>query len=205
MQGFKHKKGFTIIETMISVSIFTLIVVFGINVLLNVNLVSNKSKDMREIMDNLSFVMEEMSRNLRTGYDYHCEPIWIGSNPPGDIDIPQDCPSGWYLGFKEARSGGDQWVYEFEDDDGDGNYNISKSEDGGVSFAQLNSPEVALTGSTSYFAVVGSSPPSSGVGIDQLQPFIIIRLSGVINYKNTETPFNLQTTVSQRLIDIPLP
>ena len=65
-------KGYTIIETMISVSLFLVIVMAGMGALLNSNLLHQKSRDMRSIMDNLSFIMEDLSKNLRTGYNYHC-------------------------------------------------------------------------------------------------------------------------------------
>ena len=64
--------GFTLIETMIAVSIFTIIVTIGMSSVLNASLIHNKSQDMRSIIDSLSFTMEDMSRNLRTGYNYHC-------------------------------------------------------------------------------------------------------------------------------------
>ena len=35
----------------------------GMDSLLNANLVHRKSEDMRSIMDSLSFIMEDMSRN----------------------------------------------------------------------------------------------------------------------------------------------
>ena len=43
--------------------------------LLNANLLYNKSKDMRSILDSLSFTMDDMSRNLRTGLNYYCIPL----------------------------------------------------------------------------------------------------------------------------------
>ena len=72
MKIVKNKKGYTIIETMISVSLFLIIVMSGMGALVNANVLHQKSQDMRSIMDNLTFVMEDMSRNIRTGYNYQC-------------------------------------------------------------------------------------------------------------------------------------
>src|ERR1035437_840256 len=72
--------GFTIIETMIAVSLFIIIVMMGMGALLNANALHQKSQNMRSILDNLSFVMEDMSRNLRVGYSYDC--ILAGVTPP---------------------------------------------------------------------------------------------------------------------------
>src|SRR3972149_4215789 len=66
------KGGYTIIETMIAISLFLVIIMAGMGELLNANLLHQKSQNMRSIIDNLSFIMEDMSRNLRTGSKYYC-------------------------------------------------------------------------------------------------------------------------------------
>jgi len=160
--------GFTIIETMIAVALFLVVVTVGIGSLLNTTLLQQKSQDMRSIMDNLSFIMEDMSRSIRTGYSYG--------------------GGGNQISF--TSSDGSQWVYKIESSQ------ISKSINSG-SFIQLNSSEISL-GSGSGFSLVGALPPPG----DVLQPFVTIRLVGKITYKGVITPFSLQTSISQRLIDI---
>ena len=70
--SLKFATGYTIIETMIAISVFLVVVIYGMGSLLSASLLHQKSEDMRSIMDNLSFIMEDMSRNLRTGNSYHC-------------------------------------------------------------------------------------------------------------------------------------
>lgn len=176
--------GFTIIETMISVALFVVIVMAGMGALLNANLLHQKSQDMRSIMDNLSFMMDDMSRNLRTGYNYHC----IDN---GDLlaTNPHTCVSGGGISFKSEL--GPQWVYAIYPDG-----TIQKSVDGGVIFTILTPPEVSIN-SISSFSVLGAEPPPN-----KQQPFVTIKLVGTITYKSIVTPFSLQTSASQRLIDI---
>ncbi|MFA6524291.1 MAG: prepilin-type N-terminal cleavage/methylation domain-containing protein [Candidatus Paceibacterota bacterium] len=182
----KTKKGFTIIETMIAVSLFLVIVMIGMGALLNANLVHRKSQDMRSIIDNLSFIMEEMSRNLRTGYNYHC----IDDGFVTKVDLNSCTSDGKGISFKS--SSGAQWVYAIFQD---GNISsIKKSVDGGATFTTLTSSEVMIDTSSSFY-VTGAE-----LG-DGKQPFVLIRLVGKITYKNIDTPFSLQTSVSQRLID----
>src|SRR3989338_2009574 len=64
--------GYTIIEMMVAISVFLVVVMSVMNALLNANVIHNKSEDMRSVLDNLSFIMEDMSRNLRTGSNYRC-------------------------------------------------------------------------------------------------------------------------------------
>lgn len=194
----KKNKGYTIIETMIAVSLFLVVVMAGMGALLNANVLHQKSRDMRSIIDNLSFIMEDMSRNLRTGYSYHC---LTGNDTLANSAIPVSCASGWGIAFESAdgssATNNDQWVYYIDDG------KIWKSTDNGATdFIQLTPAEVSID-SVSSFSVLGAE----GVATNQQQPFVTIRLVGRITYKpgtpnSVVTPFSLQTSVSQRLVDI---
>jgi len=193
-------KGYTIIETMIAVSLFIVIVLSGMGSLLNANLLYQKSGNMRSIMDTLSFIMEDMSRNIRTGYHYRCYFNVNGTIDPLAVNIPRSCPTGWGLAFEAANGNtvpnSDQWVYYI------GTYNgkagIFKSVDGSASFVQLSPDEVTVDLTASQFSVLGAEA-SPG---NQQQPLVTIKLVGTINVKNVVTPFSLQTSVSQRLLDL---
>ena len=186
----KNKKqkigGYTIIETMIAVSIFLIVVTIGMGALLNSNSIHQKSQDTRAIMDNLSFIMEEMSKNLRLGYDY---------SPNGETQQITFTPP-----VVNNDGGTPKWSYKIESG------NVLKSTDPSKndSWVQLNSFDsfnksgVRINESLSGFIVSGTSP------IDTVQPFVIIKLVGTISSRGTTTPFNLQTSVSQRLIDLPV-
>jgi len=188
-------KGYTIIETMISVSLFLVIVMAGLGALLNANLVHQKSHNMRSIMDNLSFVMEEMSRNLRTGSQYYCI---NGSDDLSNVNRTKSGENCWGIAFEPPNgtsSPSDQWVY-YRSLDG----KIFKSVQGPYSldnFFQITPDEVVVN-VNSFFSVLGAE----GVPGNQQQPLVIIRLFGTVTYKNVVTPFSLQTSASQRLIDV---
>ena len=195
MQHATHntKRGYTIIETMIAVSLFIIIVMIGMNALLNANLLHQKSQNMRSIMDNLSFVMEDMGRNLRTGYNYDCIPS--GGTVPG-VAIPTSGQSCGGIAFKPAGVG-NIWVYYIgANPNNPGTSSIFKVVDGVT--VQLTPNEVSIN-SVSGFSVTGALPPSLG---DLQQPFVTIRLIGSITLNKIITPFTLQTSVSQRVIDI---
>ena len=182
--------GYTIIETMISVSLFLIIVTLALGSLLNANLLHRKSQSIRSIMDNLSFVMEDMSRNLRTGFNYYCV---VGGVPPSGPQSPTSCPSGNGGGISFEFPLGGQGVYYIN-----GAGKILKSVDGGSTYVQLTPDEVFID-PASFFKVVGAEPPTAG---NSEQPFITIKLVGNINTLNGGTsPFSLQTSVSQRKLD----
>ena len=68
----QFKTGFTLIEVMIAITLFSAIMILGTGAVLNSSSVHKKTQTMRAVMDNLNFVMEDMSRNLRLGSDYVC-------------------------------------------------------------------------------------------------------------------------------------
>ena len=190
---FKKESGYTILETMIAISLFIVIVMAGMGALLNANLLSKKSQSMRSILDNLSFVMEDMGRNMRTGSNYDC--IVSGSVP--GVAVPTSGQSCGGVAFKPG-SGGNVWGYYIGAHlKNPSNYSIFKVVDGVT--VQLTPDEVSIN-PISGFSVLGAEPPTSG---DMQQPFVTIRLVGtIILNSTTSTPFSLQTSVSQRLIDL---
>lgn len=197
----KQSRGFTIIETMISISLFLVIVMTGMGALLNANLLHQKSQDMRSIMDNLSFIMDDMSKNLRTGYNYHC----IDSTDTlMNLDTPKSCANAGGIAFTSA-DGSKVFSYIILADASGGKiykstqlpYNILPPNPASE-YVQLNSDEINIS-SLSSFLVLGAEPPNVG---DKQQPFAIIKLIGNINYRNVITPFSIQTAVSQRLLDL---
>lgn len=194
----KKESGYTIIETMISVSLFLIVVMSGMGALLNANLLHQKSQDIRSIIDNLSFVMDDISRNLRTGYNYQCFRKQIDLTlSPGALGVSRSCASGWAIAFEEAEGNrltyDDQWVYYISEDG-----KIFRSTDGANNFTQLTPDEVVIS-QISGFSVLGAEPLSVG---NNQQPFVVIRLTGTITTKDVITPFSLQASISGRLIDI---
>ena len=187
-------RGYTIIETMIAVSLFLIVVTIAINSLLGANVSLNKAKDMRSIIDNLSFIMEDMTRNIRTGTLYRCDD-GINQNPAQGLS----CESGGIFSFKETITG-DRWVYRIILDSGGESFYIDKSTDGGITYVRLTDSFVKMK-AESGFSVLGAETQAQG---DDQQPFVTIRLVGEISFKGIVSPFNLQTSVSQRSIDIDL-
>ncbi len=204
MKKNNEQNGYTIIETMIAVSLFIIIVTAGMGSLLNANLLHEKALGMRSIIDNLSFIMEDMSRNLRTGYNFHC--ISTADFSLSTLSTPKSGQSCWGISFESANGSvpdqSDQWVYFIRDTGKifkatNAPYTDPDS-DSSSGFTQLTPDEIYIDPVASGFSVLGAE---SSPG-DSQQPFVTIRLVGKITFKNVTTPFSLQTSVSQRLIDI---
>ncbi len=212
-----HQQGFTLIEAMVAIAIFTIVMVIGISSLLNVNSVNKKSQNLRSIIDNLNYTMEDMSRNFKLGSYYHCvtgtDPAIVFGQANDFLVTPNDCGTTGHTGAMEVAlepmSGipfdqttatahaEDQVVYWFDPAD---NCTLKKSIDGGANFVAITSSDIHIDCTTSGFNVFNTIP-----GTYAAAPRVTIRISGKVIYKNVETPFSLQTTATQRNIDVVMP
>jgi len=172
----KTNLGFTLIEMIVAVAIFTVVVFIGIGALLSISDANRKSNSLRSVMDNLNFAMENMSRSIRTGDDYSC----------GGVG---NCPSGGNE-FTFTDQNGLSVEYSFAETDGLGMITILK--DGGPPL-RITSPEVDIDNLTFYV---------TGVGAGNGQPRVVISIIGVAGIKDKlKSNFSIQTTVSQRAVD----
>lgn len=192
----KHRNssdGYTVVELMVSVALFGVAVLMAASAFLGVVSSNRKSLAMRTAIDNLNFAVESMSRDMKTGFSYHCG---VG----GAISAPQDCPSGAsYIAF-EGQEGdplnpGDQIVYRLNGG------RIERSGAGGVpgTFFPVTAPppELSITGLA--FRVYGTF----GTAVDGArQPRIVIVIIGTAGIGKEASTFDLQTLISQRLPDV---
>lgn len=71
-QTHRHTQGFTLIEIIVSLALFTVVVTIAVGALL-VLISSNKQlQDEQNTLSNLAFALDSMTREIRTGTDYYC-------------------------------------------------------------------------------------------------------------------------------------
>lgn len=180
-----HTKGFTLIELMVSVSIFSVIMVMAMGSILSVLEASHKSDSIRITMDNMNYTLEGISRTIRFGTNYVC-------STSGTTFL--DCASG----------GGAMTVTVINPDNSVSYITYQKSgtsitktvtpPNGGLpSVYTLTSPDVTIQNLT--FWVTGSDPT------DLLQPKVILVIKGTAGNRNNQSTFSLQTAITQRKLD----
>jgi prepilin-type N-terminal cleavage/methylation domain-containing protein len=64
------KKGFTLIEMIVAVGVFTVAITISLASFLNITAIQRKTSAMRTINDNLNFSLEIMMREIRSGTNY---------------------------------------------------------------------------------------------------------------------------------------
>jgi prepilin-type N-terminal cleavage/methylation domain-containing protein len=112
------KTGFTLIEMMVAVTVFTVMTVVCLSAFLNISNIQRKAEAVRAVNDNLNFSIELMAREIRAGQDYI-----VGGG-------------GTSLNFTNVD--GDTIFYRLSVG------RVERSGDG-VNFFALTAPEVAIT------------------------------------------------------------
>jgi len=181
----KHsaKKGFTLIELMISVSIFAIVLLVAMGSILTIVDSNRKARTLTEVMNNLNFTLESMTRTIKTGADPQYD-AGEGILSIVGIDL-------------SANSFARQTIY-YRRNVVDGIGYIEKRVGTG-SWSPITSDQINVTG-----LVMGVSPSNATGGVDDFnQPRTLLTVEGEvrINEKISST-FAIQTTVSQRKLNL---
>jgi len=83
--------GFTLVEVLVSMSLFTIVVTMSMGTLLVLIDANAKQQNIQTAMTNLSFALDSMTREIRTGYSYQCGGALTRDN---SAVIPRDCSAG---------------------------------------------------------------------------------------------------------------
>ncbi len=84
MKKNKFKKGFTIVEMIVAMSIFAIFVVAALGVFIQGVRSQRILNHLISISNNTGFVLEMIAREIRTGYDF-CQKITYDSSTPCEI------------------------------------------------------------------------------------------------------------------------
>ena len=182
-----NKKGFTLVEMLVSVAIFLVVMVISVGMFLTMTDAERKSRDLRLAMDNFSVVLEDMIRSIRTGYDYICGGL--------AFSVPRDCPGG-DASFAFTQSNGSQAEYKLQS----GIFYKTWTPPGGMApltWAYFqNDPKLTVNNLTFVVRGADATEPDT-------QPYVLISLEGEVVTRNIKTPFHAQTFIDQRGLKLP--
>lgn len=223
------QRGFTLIELIVSLGLFAVVVTTAVGALLILVSTNNQLQDEQAIMSNLSFALDSMVREIRTGTNYYCD---SRSNQSGfgnifsdstDLDTvlgngvsgsKQNCesgraaaPFGNYHGLAFSEGGdsitgasGDRILYYFNGDTSDGDNH-------GRMYRKVgDQAAIPITSSGLYihdmdFYVTSAEAQTDG---DDYQPTVTlyIQASESASATDPEDMYHVQTTVTQRILDL---
>lgn len=192
-------KGFTLVEMLVSLGLFSVVITIGIGTLLVMVDVNAKAQAVYSSATNLSYALDLMTRELRTGYHYYCT-----QKDPSDIDFDtvasvydtNDCTSSDNANFITfvREKDGVQFGYRIN------NKVIEQYENTLGEWIPITSDKDVII-DTLKFIVLGSD--TYDVVNDEDQPTIEIFIEGRFNNGlETDTEFSVQTHIVQHRLDI---
>ena len=183
-------RAFTLIEVLVSLSIFSSVMVIALGALLAMSESDRKGQTLKSVVNNLNFSLDAMSRAMRTGINYHCDVAQLPVTSPRDCN--QSSSGATSVAFLSAEGQTVKYCRGNGSACSSSGTAVLVSKNGGA-YAPLTSSEVTVT--NLQFYVTGATDA-------QIQPHVVILLSGEVKVSATQTSaFDLQTSVTQRLYD----
>ena len=209
--------GFTLVEMIVSLAVFSIVLTVSVGALLVLVATNQQLQAEQSVMTNLSFALDSMTREIRTGSGYYCE-SHPNTNGPGAIfssgsdlddllgDSVNDCPNGYqgnkrYHGISIIEGGdsisdtADRILYFYDTEEKKifrkiGNGNVESIVSSGIVIEECE------------FVVTGTKPLSDTGGNRTDQPVVTVFIKATEKGAATNKPYYLQTTITQRTLDV---
>lgn len=178
----KITDGFTLIELMVAIGLFASIMTIAATAYLVMIHVNQQAQAIATEIDNISFALESMTRNIRSGSAYGC-----GSTAGNNCPYP---------------NGGNEFTFT----DANGNsitYSLASGsiqEEKGTTLVNLTDPSVTISSLVFYVSGVNSYLTNG----DTTQPYVTIIVSGTVPSGPGSAPqsFTIESSAAWRGSDI---
>ncbi len=201
-------KGFSLIELMVALTIFSIVMTVAIGTLLVLIDANTKAQALSTATTNLSFAIDSMTRNLRTGKDFYCTNATLndaqpdglydsGAWGPGDT---LDCAGGEAIVYTPGFASTTRVGYRLNGEQIEQWVDRNGQTDGWVPITS-NEPPTAVSITHMAF-VLTDSDSASGPSPDYFQPAISLLIEGEVDNGLTKTTnFKIQSNVTQRVLN----
>ncbi len=201
MNPQRNQKGFTLVELMVSLAVFSIVMTVSVGTLLVLVDMNAKAQALYSASTNLSFALDSLAREVRTGYHYYCSDSddALTQSFPNNSSTGNDCDSSDLLTDRNfitfiREEDGEQMAYRHNMAEG-----TIEVKSGSAGWMPITADDVFVE---SFEVVVENSETLSG-GNNGSQPTIDLRVRGYVNNGlDSNTDFFIQTRIVQRRIDI---
>jgi prepilin-type N-terminal cleavage/methylation domain-containing protein len=192
-------RGFTIVEMMVALALFTVVMTIATGAFLSLIGGSGKLQGEATVMTSLNFVMDSMTREIRTGTHYYCKAD--AELTLNDLTSTQNCTNGVdTLSFLESGAslsdGSTSGRITYYVDSTSGTKKLMRQ----IGYSGVNTPQSMLSSdvtlkSLQFFV--------SGTGLsDARQPTVTVIIEAQDPNESNGKVYTLETTVTQRELDI---
>jgi prepilin-type N-terminal cleavage/methylation domain-containing protein len=196
MRDFKKtvvRRGFTMIELMVSVGLFTIVVTITMSAYLRIIALDRVARSNNDVVTNLSYVVDAMTRGIRTGTAYQCG--------DGSGALLGDC---WHSPGNSFSFKNDQGVvvdYVLMPVAG-GKYAIGECTGSALQFCLTNGP-TPVTDPRIDVQSFNFYLRSTVTGAD-LQPQVLFTIKGTVTPDATlaPIPFYIQSSATMRFLNL---
>lgn len=197
-----HTQGFTLIEMLVSVAIFTVVMAVSTTALLSMVDASKKAHALQSVMFNLNVAIDGMVRSIRMGSDYR---LTAGGTSGSSFEY---CPFGRPNCFTVGHADESYKIrYYWVNNVADANHQrIMKiyrpASFGSAVTLPMTASEVKITSLTFY--LTGTTATGDNGTPTNYQPRVMMIIRGTAGGEKikTTTNFDIQASATQRLIDI---
>lgn len=196
----KLQAGFTIIEMMVSLALFTIVITIAVGAFLSLIGGSSQLQGEQSVMSSMTFALDSMTREIRTGRYYYCSSANASDNKMEETAVLRCTNGATSISFLESgtsltgTTGNHRISYSFVENGDDEKKNLLLRQIGDGDPQPLLSSDVTLVSARFYVSGVTAG--------DILQPIVTVILQAKDPNDTTDTIHTLETTVTQRELDI---
>lgn len=224
--------GFTLVEMIVSLALFTVVVTISVGSLLVLITANSQLQDEQNILANLSFSLDSMTREIRTGTNFFCGSaggrnanVSSGSNGIGlqrmfrdgfvlaltnsaGTPVYLDCPDGSTNNFHglSFKEGGDSITADATNNRIAYFFNFDTSENRGTIYRRVSGEDaepIVSEGVNILYADFTMTGSAPHLSTsDDYQPSVTIYIEAQAAGQPDAKIHRLQTTVSQRSLDL---
>lgn len=201
----QSNKGFTLLEMIVSMGIFTIVAVIAVGSLVRISSLNRQAQALQAATNNINYILESMSRELRVASTYYCTDQVVYNGGSAGL-VFQECNGNGDKGILFRSSNVDNngcnlvYGYWFQKDNATNNWSISKSQQADDCSSSVRRDE-ALPLVDNNNVTISNVQFDNQIGAGGYSLFSI-ELSGYAGKKDNEkVNFSVRTMVSQRIKD----